>query len=103
MTAGSCRVHLSGDDLSVVSPPRRAQWLRSPSPAPLKPRVPAASPTARLRPKGSGAVPGKLPTRLPSWEVKGALGERLQPLGFQEPMKAILFISRTVISSSLPV
>lgn len=80
MTAGSCSVHLSGDDLSVLSPPRRAQWLRSPSPAPLKPRVPAASPTARL-PKGSGAVPGKLPTRLPSWEVKGALSERLPAFG----------------------
>lgn len=70
-----------GDDLSVLSPPLRAQWLRSPSPAPLKPRVPVASPTARLQPRGSGAVPGKLPTRLPSWKVKGALGERLPAFG----------------------
>ena len=84
MTAGSCSDHLSGDDLSMTSLSLRAQWLRSPSPAHLKPRAPAASPTARLQPKGSGAEPGKHLVCLPSWKVKRALG-------FQEPMKAILY------------
>ena len=84
MTAGSCSDHLSEDDLSMTSLSLRAQWLRSPSPAHLKPRAPAASPTARLQPKGSGAEPGKHLVCLPSWKVKRALG-------FQEPMKAILY------------
>lgn len=49
-----------------VSPSLRARWLQNLSPTFPEPRVPMGSPRMGLLLMGSGAVPGKDLTRLPS-------------------------------------